>query len=132
MPDTGLDEGIEMKAEVFLPEDYQPAEDEPFMNERQLEYFRRKLIKWRLELLEGSRETIKACRMAPAPFPTWPTAQARKPTAHLSCGPVTVSASWSPRSTPHCAGSTKANTVIVKRPASPSASSGWMRARSPR
>ena len=39
MPDTGLDEGIEMKAEVFLPEDYQPAEDEPFMNDRQLEYF---------------------------------------------------------------------------------------------
>lgn len=59
MPDTGLDEGIEMKAEVFLPEDYQPAEDEPFMNERQLEYFRRKLIKWRLELLAGSRETIE-------------------------------------------------------------------------
>ncbi len=59
MPDTGLDEGIEMKAEVFLPEDYQPAEDEPFMNERQLEYFRRKLIRWRLELLEGSRETIE-------------------------------------------------------------------------
>ena len=59
MPDTGLDEGIEMKAEVFLPEDYQPAEDEPFMNERQLEYFRRKLIAWRLELLEGSRETIE-------------------------------------------------------------------------
>ena len=28
-----------MKAEVFLPDDYRPAEDEPFMNERQLEYF---------------------------------------------------------------------------------------------
>lgn len=59
MPDTGFDEGIEMKAEVFLPNDYQPAEDEPFMNVRQLEYFRRKLIAWRLELLEGSRETIE-------------------------------------------------------------------------
>ena len=34
----------EMKAEFFLPDDYRPAEDEPFMNERQLEYFRRKLI----------------------------------------------------------------------------------------
>ncbi len=33
-----------MKAETFLPDDYRPAEDEPFMNERQLEYFRRKLI----------------------------------------------------------------------------------------
>ncbi len=60
MPDTGLDERIEMKAEVFLPEDYTPAENEPFMNERQLEYFRRKLVRWRLELLEGTRETIEA------------------------------------------------------------------------
>ncbi len=49
-----------MKAEVFLPEDYKPAEDEPFMNERQREYFRRKLLKWKSELLAGSRETIEA------------------------------------------------------------------------
>ncbi len=49
----------EMKAEFFLPDDYRPAEDEPFMNERQLEYFRRKLITWREELLEGSRDTIE-------------------------------------------------------------------------
>lgn len=39
-----------MKAEVFLPEDYRPAEDEPFMNERQLEYFRRKLLAWKADL----------------------------------------------------------------------------------
>ncbi|NVO23697.1 RNA polymerase-binding protein DksA [Donghicola sp. C2-DW-16] len=49
-----------MKAEVFLPEDYQPAEDEPFMNDRQLEYFRRKLLAWKDEILEDSRETIEA------------------------------------------------------------------------
>ncbi|MEP2782687.1 MAG: RNA polymerase-binding protein DksA [Pseudoruegeria sp.] len=48
-----------MKAEVFLPDDYRPAEDEPFMNELQLEYFRRKLINWREELLAGSRDTIE-------------------------------------------------------------------------
>ncbi|MCT8160745.1 RNA polymerase-binding protein DksA [Pseudoruegeria sp. SHC-113] len=48
-----------MKAEVFLPDDYQPAEDEPFMNERQLEYFRRKLINWKHDLLEDSRDTIE-------------------------------------------------------------------------
>lgn len=46
-----------MKAENFLPEDYRPAEDEPFMNERQLEYFRRKLLNWKAELLAGSKET---------------------------------------------------------------------------
>ncbi|WP_412505467.1 RNA polymerase-binding protein DksA [Roseovarius sp. SYSU LYC5161] len=59
MPDVGLDEGADMKAEVFLPEDYRPAEDEPFMNERQTEYFRRKLLAWKNELLEGSRDTIE-------------------------------------------------------------------------
>ena len=47
-----------MKAEVFLPEDYRPAEDEPFMNERQLEYFRRKLLTWKNELLDESRSTV--------------------------------------------------------------------------
>lgn len=48
-----------MKQEVFLPENYSPAEDEPFMNERQLEYFRRKLLNWKAELLAGSRDTIE-------------------------------------------------------------------------
>ncbi|MCW1919532.1 RNA polymerase-binding protein DksA [Rhodobacter sp. KR11] len=47
-----------MKAEIFLPEDYRPAEDEPFMNDRQLEYFRRKLVNWKQDLLDQSAETI--------------------------------------------------------------------------
>lgn len=47
-----------MKAEIFLTEDYRPAEDEPFMNERQLEYFRRKLLTWKQDLLNQSSETI--------------------------------------------------------------------------
>ncbi|WP_353534004.1 RNA polymerase-binding protein DksA [Cognatishimia sp. WU-CL00825] len=49
-----------MKAEVFLPEDYRPADDEPFMNERQTEYFKRKLNDWKQDLIEGSRDTIEA------------------------------------------------------------------------
>ncbi len=48
-----------MKAETFLPEDYRPADDEPFMNERQLEYFRRKLATWKNDLLDESRLTIE-------------------------------------------------------------------------
>ena len=59
MQDPGRDEGVEMKAEVFLADDYSPAEDEPFMNDRQTEFFRRKLLGWRTELLEGSRDTIE-------------------------------------------------------------------------
>lgn len=48
-----------MKPESFLPEDYRPAESEPFMNERQLEYFRRKLLAWKAELQEQSAETLE-------------------------------------------------------------------------
>ncbi len=47
-----------MKAEIFLPDDYRPAEDEPFMNDRQLEYFRRKLLAWKADLLAESASTI--------------------------------------------------------------------------
>jgi DnaK suppressor protein len=51
-----------MKAEIFLPEDYRPAEDEPFMNERQLEYFRRKLLAWKAEILKESLDTIEGMK----------------------------------------------------------------------
>lgn len=57
-PTPGRVKGTGMKAEVFLPDDYRPAEDEPFMNERQLEYFRRKLLTWKAELLDESKSTI--------------------------------------------------------------------------
>lgn len=56
---AGLQKGADMKAEVFLPENYRPAEDEPFMNERQVEYFRRKLTDWKTELLSDSKDTIE-------------------------------------------------------------------------
>jgi DnaK suppressor protein len=59
MSDIGVDEDASMKAETFLTDDYRPAEDEPFMNDRQLEYFRRKLNDWKKELLSDSRDTIE-------------------------------------------------------------------------
>jgi DnaK suppressor protein len=37
---------------------YRPTEDEPFMNERQREYFRRKLLTWKDEIIRESRETL--------------------------------------------------------------------------
>ena len=47
-----------MKAETNFESDYRPAEDEPFMNERQLDYFRQRLLAWKTEILEGSKTTI--------------------------------------------------------------------------
>ncbi len=43
---------------IELPNDYVPSEDEDFMNERQKEYFRRKLMAWKDEILRESRSTI--------------------------------------------------------------------------
>ncbi|MBR7619456.1 RNA polymerase-binding protein DksA [Phenylobacterium sp. 20VBR1] len=37
---------------------YLPSEDEPFMNERQLEYFKQKLQAWKDDILRESRETL--------------------------------------------------------------------------
>jgi DnaK suppressor protein len=48
-----------MKQEMFLPDDYRPAADEPFMNERQTEYFRRKLHGWKNDLLADTRDTLE-------------------------------------------------------------------------
>lgn len=45
---------------VELEKSYKPTDDEPFMNERQKEYFRRKLLAWKEDILEESRETLVA------------------------------------------------------------------------
>jgi DnaK suppressor protein len=45
---------------VTLPPDYRPSEDEPFMNDLQLEYFRQKLLRWRAELLREAGETLQS------------------------------------------------------------------------
>jgi DnaK suppressor protein len=46
-------------ARTTLPSNYRPSEDEPFMNPRQREYFRQKLLRWREELLKESSETLQ-------------------------------------------------------------------------
>jgi DnaK suppressor protein len=40
-------------------ENYQPTDDEPFMNDRQKEYFRRKLLDWKAEILRESKFTLE-------------------------------------------------------------------------
>jgi len=44
--------------QVKLPKGYTPSTNEEYMNAKQLEYFKQKLITWRDELIEESRETI--------------------------------------------------------------------------
>lgn len=54
--ESGADSGP--YAGVTLPVDYRPTNDEPFMNERQLAYFRAKLIAWKENILKESKETL--------------------------------------------------------------------------
>ena len=44
---------------VVLPEGYAPSAEEEFMNELQQEYFRQKLLSWKNEILEATKETIQ-------------------------------------------------------------------------
>jgi DnaK suppressor protein len=44
----------------IIDDGYKPSEDEPFMNERQRDFFRRKLLSWKEEILRESRETLAA------------------------------------------------------------------------
>jgi RNA polymerase-binding transcription factor len=37
---------------------YRPSDKEPFMNERQREYFRAKLLAWREDILKEAKETL--------------------------------------------------------------------------
>jgi DnaK suppressor protein len=47
-------------AAIKIDEGYRPSDKEPFMNERQREYFRRKLSNWKNEILREAQETLVA------------------------------------------------------------------------
>ncbi len=46
------------QSEIELPEGYAPSDSEEFMNARQKEYFRRKLLAWKDEILRESKSTL--------------------------------------------------------------------------
>ena len=45
-------------ATIQADEGYKPSDAEDFMNERQLAYFRQKLLRWKDDILRESRETV--------------------------------------------------------------------------
>jgi DnaK suppressor protein len=52
-------ERLAMAAAAVIEETgYRPSEDEEFMNARQLEYFKKKLLRWKEDILRESRETV--------------------------------------------------------------------------
>lgn len=53
---------MDMDAAIILPPDYVPSADEEYMNELQVEYFRRKLVEWKKSLLNQSQDTLEDLR----------------------------------------------------------------------
>ena len=53
------------KAKRALAGDYQPGDDEPYMGEAQLEYFRRLLIEWKRSILASSADTLQLLQDGP-------------------------------------------------------------------
>ena len=43
----------------MLDSEYRPTDDEEFMNDRQVEYFRKKLQDWKASILSDGRDTIE-------------------------------------------------------------------------
>ena len=52
-------------AAIALPADYKPGADEPFMSERQLAYFRRKLLDWKDSILREASTTLETLKAEP-------------------------------------------------------------------
>lgn len=47
---------------IDLPKGYVPSKDEPFMCDKQKEFFRRKLLEWREQLLKETEGTIDSLK----------------------------------------------------------------------
>lgn len=52
---------------IQIPDNYRPSAQEPFMNPVQREYFKKKLLRWREEILKDSQETIRTLQSETQP-----------------------------------------------------------------
>ena len=43
-----------------LPKNYRPSDKEPFMNAKQREYFRQRLLRWKRELVRDTSQTLQS------------------------------------------------------------------------
>jgi DnaK suppressor protein len=60
--DDDNEQQLGLSGDADLAEGYRPSEDESYMNPRQIEYFRRKLLDWREKLLKESGESLGSLR----------------------------------------------------------------------
>jgi len=58
-----------VKKSVKLPKGYIPSDDEKFMNNKQKEYFRRKLVAWKAEIAQQTKETVAFLQQENVSYP---------------------------------------------------------------
>lgn len=53
------------KARKSIAADYVPGEDEPYMNEQQVNFFRKLLLEWKRSILDASSATLQSLQDGP-------------------------------------------------------------------
>ena len=82
-----------MGCNVRQDREYRPSDKEPFMNERQLDYFREKLMNWRDDVLNEAKRPLQPLRDEQSQSdPTLSTVLVRKLIASSNCGRASVNA----------------------------------------
>lgn len=62
---TSSDIEVLEKARKSIAEDYAPGEDEPYMSERQKNFFRKLLLEWKRSILNASSVTLQSLQDGP-------------------------------------------------------------------
>lgn len=57
------------KKAVKLPKGYVPTDEEKFMNPKQTEYFRQKLLAWKAEIIEQTKDTVAFLQQESVSYP---------------------------------------------------------------
>lgn len=60
--DKVLYKGYNMNTRFNINKDYKPSEKEKYMSSKQIEYFRKKLITWKDEVIDESKKSISTLR----------------------------------------------------------------------
>ncbi len=111
---------------------YRPSDKEPFMNERQRDYFRAKLLAWREDILKEAKETLLHLQEENQNHPDLADRASSETDRAIELRARDRQRKLIAKIDEALAVSTTAPTAIARRPASRSRCAAWKRARSRR
>jgi hypothetical protein len=108
---------------------YRPSDKEPFMNERQREYFRQKLLTWKEEILKEAKETLAHLQAENENHPDLADRASSETERTIELRARDRQRKLIARSIQRSRGSMTGPTATARRPASRLHSGGWRRGR---